>query len=284
MIINSEDIKKKAIDLGFHKVGIAKASQTKKEEEQLNQWLNNNKHATMEWIEKRKSERGNIFNYFSEAKSVISLGMNYYVGKDQSDLDSNFKFSNYAWGDDYHSIIKSKLFELLKFIKEPNPGVKGLVCVDTAPVMEKVWAQRAGLGWQGKHTNLVSRNYGSWLFLGIILTNIYFRNKTKINSNCGTCSKCIEVCPTQAIIKPYSLDARRCISYLTIEHKTHIQKDFRIKIGNRIFGCDDCLAICPWNKFSKKSQELKYSDRIIDNLDLNELAQLDENQFKKLFN
>ena len=284
MIINSEDIKKKAIDLGFHKVGIAKASQTKKEKEQLNQWLSNNKHATMEWIEKRKSERGNIFNYFSEAKSVISLGMNYYVGKDQSDLDSTFKFSNYAWGDDYHSIIKSKLFELLKFIKEPNPGVKGLVCVDTAPVMEKVWAQRAGLGWQGKHTNLISTDYGSWLFLGEIIIDLDLEYDAPFEQDlCGSCTACIDACPTKALGE-YELDANKCISYLTIEHRGDFLDGYD-DLDGWIYGCDICQEVCPWNiSFAEISKEKYFRPRaeILNKTDQNWID-IDKLDFSKTF-
>ena len=261
MIINSEDIKKKAIGLGFHKVGIAKASKTKKEEDQLNKWLSDKKHATMEWIEKRKSERGNIFNYYSEAKSVISLGMNYYVGKDQSDLDSSFKFSNYAWGDDYHSIIKSKLFELLKFIKESNPSVQGLACVDTAPVMEKVWAQRAGLGWQGKHTNLISKDYGSWLFLGEIIIDLDLEYDAPFEQDlCGSCTACIDACPTKALDE-YELDANKCISYLTIEHRGDFLDGYDVLDG-WIYGCDICQEVCPWNiSFAEISKEECFQPR-----------------------
>ena len=218
-MITSDLIKEKAIELGFHKVGIAKATKTKQEQERLNQWLDQKKHADMEWIENRKSERGNIFNYFSEAKTVISLGMNYYVGKGQSDLTSDFKFSNYAWGDDYHLVIKSKLFSLLEFIKNKKSNVKGLVCVDTAPIMEKVWAQRAGLGWQGKHTNLISTDFGSWLFLGEIIIDFELEHDDPFTKDlCGSCTACIDACPTHALGE-YELDSGKCISYLTIEHR-----------------------------------------------------------------
>ena len=284
MIINSEDIKKKAIGLGFHKVGIAKASQTKKEEEQLNQWLNDKKHATMEWIEKRKSERGNILNYFSEAKSVISLGMNYYVGKDQSDLDSTFKFSNYAWGDDYHSIIKSKLYELLKFIKESNPSVKGLVCVDTAPVMEKVWAQRAGLGWQGKHTNLISTDYGSWLFLGEIIIDLDLEYDAPFEQDlCGSCTACIDACPTKALGE-YDLDANKCISYLTIEHRGDFLDGYD-DLDGWIYGCDICQEVCPWNiSFAEISNKECFQPRaeILNKTDQNWID-IDQLDFSKTF-
>ena len=260
-MITSDLIKEKAIELGFHKVGIAKAAKTKQEKERLDQWLDQKKHADMEWIENRKSERGNIFNYFSEAKTVISLGMNYYVGKDQSDLTSDFKFSNYAWGDDYHLVIKSKLFSLLEFIKNKKPNVKGLVCVDTAPIMEKVWAQRAGLGWQGKHTNLISTDYGSWLFLGEIILDIDLEIDEPFSKDlCGTCTACIDACPTQALDE-YVLDSSKCISYLTIEHRGDFLED-KNNLNDWIYGCDICQEVCPWNiSFSQISDDSYFEPR-----------------------
>ena len=261
MVISSEKIKKKAFELGFHKVGIAKATHTKKEEMQLNQWLDDNKHAGMGWIEKRKSERGNIFSYFTEAKTVISVGMNYYVGKDQSNLESNFKFSNYAWGDDYHSVVKSKLYLLLEFIKKSDPEAKGLVCVDTAPVMEKVWAQRAGIGWQGKHTNLITTDYGSWLFLGEIIIDLDLEyDEPFIKDLCGSCTACIDACPTKAL-NEYELDAGKCISYLTIEHRGEFL-DGNDNLDGWIYGCDICQEVCPWNiSFSEINKEVYFEPR-----------------------
>ena len=261
MVISSEKIKRKAFELGFNKVGIAKATHTKKEEMQLNQWLDDNKHAGMEWIEKRKSERGNIFSYFTEAKTVISVGMNYYVGKDQSNLESNFKFSNYAWGDDYHSVLKSKLYLLLEFIKKSDPEAKGLVCVDTAPVMEKVWAQRAGIGWQGKHTNLITTDYGSWLFLGEIIIDLDLEyDEPFIKDLCGSCTACIDACPTKAL-NEYELDAGKCISYLTIEHRGEFL-DGNDNLDGWIYGCDICQEVCPWNiSFSEINKEEYFEPR-----------------------
>ena len=261
MVISSEKIKRKAFELGFNKVGIAKATHTKKEEMQLNQWLDDNKHAGMEWIEKRKSERGNIFSYFTEAKTVISVGMNYYVGKDQSNLESNFKFSNYAWGDDYHSVLKSKLYLLLEFIKKSDPDAKGLVCVDTAPVMEKVWAQRAGIGWQGKHTNLITTDYGSWLFLGEIIIDLDLEyDEPFIKDLCGSCTACIDACPTKAL-NEYELDAGKCISYLTIEHRGEFL-DGNDNLDGWIYGCDICQEVCPWNiSFSEINKEEYFEPR-----------------------
>ena len=283
-MITSDIIKEKAIELGFHKVGIAKAAQTKDEQERLYQWLDQKKHAEMEWLEKRKSERGNILNYFSEAKTVISLGMNYYVGKNQSDLKSDFKFSNYAWGDDYHLVIKSKLFSLLEFIKNSNPSIKGLVCVDTAPIMEKVWAQRAGLGWQGKHTNLISTDFGSWLFLGEIIIDFELEPDDPFTKDlCGSCTACIDACPTHALGE-YELDSGKCISYLTIEHRGDFSKGYD-NLDGWIYGCDICQEVCPWNiSFSKISEEKYFEPRtdIINNTDQNWL-EINQEKFSTLF-
>ena len=283
-MITSDIIKEKAIELGFHKVGIAKAAKTKQEQERLNQWLDQKKHADMEWIENRKSERGNIFNYFSEAKTVISLGMNYYVGKDQSDLTSDFKFSNYAWGDDYHLVIKSKLFSLLEFIKNKKPNVKGLVCVDTAPIMEKVWAQRAGLGWQGKHTNLISTDFGSWLFLGEIIIDFELEPDDPFTKDlCGSCTACIDACPTHALGE-YELDSGKCISYLTIEHRGDFIEGHD-DLDGWIYGCDICQEVCPWNiSFSKISEEKYFEPRtdIINNTNQKWLD-IDQEKFSTTF-
>ena len=283
-MITSDLIKEKAIELGFHKVGIAKATKTKQEQERLDEWLDQKKHADMEWIENRKSERGNIFNYFSEAKTVISLGMNYYVGKDQSDLTSDFKFSNYAWGDDYHLVIKSKLFSLLEFIKNKKPNVKGLVCVDTAPIMEKVWAQRAGLGWQGKHTNLISTDFGSWLFLGEIIIDFELEPDDPFTKDlCGSCTACIDACPTHALGE-YELDSGKCISYLTIEHRGDFIEGHD-DLDGWIYGCDICQEVCPWNiSFSKISEEKYFEPRtdIINNTNQKWL-EIDQEKFSTTF-
>ena len=283
-MITPDIIKEKAFELGFHKVGIAKAAQTKQEQERLYQWLDQKKHAEMGWVEKRKSERGNIFNYFSEAKTVISLGMNYYVGKNQADLNSDFKFSNYAWGDDYHLVIKSKLFALLEFIKNSMPNSKGLVCVDTAPIMEKVWAQRAGLGWQGKHTNLISTDFGSWLFLGEIIIDFELEPDPSFTQDlCGSCTACIDACPTHALGE-YELDSGKCISYLTIEHRGDFLEGHD-DLDGWIYGCDICQEVCPWNiSFSKVSEEKYFKPRtdIVNNTDQKWLD-IDQEKFSTTF-
>ena len=212
---------------------------------------------TMNWMEKRKDERGNIFNYFTEVKSVISVGLNYYSGHDQNDLKSNYKFSNYAWGDDYHHIIKSKLYELMKHIKDEYPDVKAIACIDTSPIMEKLWAQKSGIGWQGKHTNLITRDYGSWLFLGEILVDIELEYDNEfIEDLCGSCTACIDSCPTHALDE-YQIYAEKCISYFTIEHKGEFPSN--TELDNWIYGCDICQEVCPWNqKFSQITNEKKF--------------------------
>ena len=276
-------IKHKASEIGFEKVGITKAVSTNDEKIRLEEWLKNNHQGSMSWMEKRKDERGNIFNYFKDVKSVISVGMNYYSGHDQNKLESNNKFSNYAWGNDYHDIIKSKLYELLRSIKLKYPDIKGIACVDTSPLMEKVWAQRAGLGWQGKHTNLITRDYGSWIFLGEILIDIELDYDEIFNDDlCGSCTACIDSCPTQALGE-YEIYAEKCISYLTIEHRGEFKSN--TKLYNWIYGCDICQEVCPWNqKFSQNTNEKNfYPKKEILSWSDNDWDKLDESDFRKLF-
>ena len=277
-------IKEKAYSIGFQKVGIAIAKPTLKETNQLNEWIKRDGHASMDWLKKRKDERGDIHTYFPEAKSVISVGLNYYVGKDQKNINSDYKFSNYAWGEDYHDLIKQKLFTLLRWIKNHQKTVKGLVCVDTAPVMEKVWAQRAGLGWIGKHTNLITPDHGSWLFLGEIILDVDLKADPFFSEDlCGTCTACLDSCPTNALTE-YRIEAEKCISYKTIEHRG----DFLEKEENLhgwIYGCDICQDVCPWNKKFSKETELKEflpKDEII-NWSNKDWEGLTDESFKRIF-
>ena len=284
MKISSKSIKKKAEELGFQKVGIARAEKTPKEKSDLDSWLMQGNHATMDWITKRKDERGNIHTYFPEARSVIAVGMNYYTGNEQDDLRSDYKFSNYAWGDDYHVVMKKRLFQLLNWISENNSKVKGLVCVDTSPVMDKVWAQRAGVGWLGKHTNLISRDHGSWLFLGELILDLKLEYDRPFEEDlCGTCMACIESCPTQALGE-YKIDARKCISYLTIEHRGDFPDD-KSDLHGWIYGCDVCQEVCPWNeKFSIKTDLDEFKPREeIANFKRDDWDNLSEEDFKKIF-
>ena len=277
-------IKSKAKEIGFEKVGIAKAVTTKTEQSRLNTWIKEGSHASMKWLENRKNERGDIHSYFPEAKSVISVGLNYYIGKNQTDLKSDYKFSNYSWGEDYHQILKKKLFNLLAWIKKSEPKIKGLVCVDTAPVMEKVWAQRAGLGWIGKHTNLISTDYGSWLFLGELILDIDLKTDLMFNEDlCGSCTACLDACPTKALTE-YKIESEKCISYKTIEYRGDFSKKNE-NLHGWIYGCDICQDVCPWNnKFSKKSnlEEFLPKQEIVD-WSTNDWNNLNEENFRKIF-
>ena len=276
-------IKEKAKDIGFEKIGITQAVSTDEERIQLEDWLKNKHHGTMNWMEKRKDERGSIFNYFTEVKSVISVGLNYFSGHDQNDLKSNYKFSNYAWGDDYHHIIKSKLYELMKHIKDEYPDIKAIACVDTSPIMEKLWAQKSGIGWQGKHTNLITRDYGSWLFLGEILVDIELEYDNEfIEDLCGSCTACIDSCPTHALDE-YQIYAEKCISYFTIEHKGEFPSN--TELDNWIYGCDICQEVCPWNqKFSQITNEKKFypKEDILSWTDIDWVS-ISTDEFRKIF-
>ena len=280
----SQRIKMKADELGFQKVGITKVEFSSENKLNLDQWISKGFHASMQWIENRKEERANIFNYFPDAVSLISVGMNYFSGDTQDDLKSKFKFSNYAWGEDYHSLIKDRLQILLKWIKNTSEEIEGVACVDTSPIMEKSWAQKAGLGWQGKHTNLISRDYGSWLFLGEIILNIPLDyDKPFIEDLCGSCTACIDACPTNAITS-YQLDSNKCISYRTIEHRGEFDENEN-NLDGWIYGCDICQEVCPWNeKFSKISPEKSFFPKT-EILDWSEKKwmDLDDATFKKLF-
>ena len=280
----SQRIKMKADELGFQKVGITKVEFSSENKLNLDKWISKGFHASMQWIENRKEERANIFNYFPDAVSLISVGMNYFSGNTQDDLKSKFKFSNYAWGEDYHSLIKDRLQILLKWIKNTSEEIEGVACVDTSPIMEKSWAQKAGLGWQGKHTNLISRDYGSWLFLGEIILNIPLDyDKPFIEDLCGSCTACIDACPTNAITS-YQLDSNKCISYRTIEHRGEFNENEN-NLDDWIYGCDICQEVCPWNeKFSKISPEKSFFPKT-EILDWSEKKwmDLDDATYKKLF-
>jgi epoxyqueuosine reductase len=252
----------------------------------LETWLEQDHHGTMKWMEKRRDQRASPLALWEQTRSIVMLGMNY--GPDHNPLDSlryhdKGLVSVYAQGRDYHDIIKGKLKELAGFL-HAQTGAQMKVFVDTAPVMEKPLAQAAGLGWQGKHTVLISRELGNWLFLGALFTDADIPVDEPETDHCGSCTKCLDICPTQAFPSPYVLDARRCISYLTIEHQGPIPLELRPLMGNHIFGCDDCLAVCPWNKFARKGKEAKLSARPdIALRPLEELAKLDDASFRLLF-
>ena len=249
-----EAIRGKAGELGFAACGFARADGADKAGLDLERWLIEGHHGTMGWMEERAHHRVSPLALWPEARSAIALGMSYAPSLDPLALGERGelgRISVYAQGGDYHKTVKKALKALARWLIE-EAGGELKVFVDTAPVMEKPLAQAAGIGWQGKHTNLVSREHGSWLFLGIILTSLELEPDAPADHgrHCGTCTRCLDACPTEAFIGPHRIDARRCISYLTIEHEGPIPDELRGKMGNRIYGCDDCLAVCPWNRFA----------------------------------
>jgi len=281
----SRDIKNKALEIGFSKIGITEAVFYKQDQDNLEKWLSNGFNGSMHWIERRKAERANIHKYYPNARSIISVALNYFTGH-ANDYFSKHKISNYAWGDDYHTVIKSKLNELLNYIKNNNSEIEGICCVDTSPVSEKVWAQRAGIGWIGKHTNLITREYGSWVFLGeLILDCDLVYDQPFTDDLCGSCTACLEACPTDAIISEYKLDATKCISYQTIENRDSIPLEFSNKMDNWIYGCDICQEVCPWSsKFSVISNQDAFKPRnfLIKN-ESDYLYNLTDEEYVKLF-
>ena len=246
-------LKAEALRLGFAACAIAPADAAPRSAERLRQWLDAGHHGDMLWMAERAGQRGSPQALWPEVRSVIMLGMSYAPGRDPlalADVRDRGRISVYAQGRDYHDVVKKGLKALARWLVEQQPGALK-VFVDTAPVMEKPLAEAAGLGWQGKHSNLVSRTHGSWLFLGAIYSEIALAPDMPEKDHCGSCTACQAACPTDASPAPYVVDARRCISYLTIEHKGPIPEALRAGIGNRIYGCDDCLAVCPWNKFAE---------------------------------
>jgi len=246
-------LKAKAAELGFVACGVARADATPRAGERLHQWLAQGMHGDMLWMAERAGQRESPAALWPAVRSVIALGMSYAPAADPlalADAGEIGRISVYAQGGDYHDVVKRALKALARWLVAEAPGADVKVFVDTAPVMEKPLAEAAGLGWQGKHTNIVSREAGSWLFLGAIYTTLDLDADTGGRDTCGSCDACQRACPTDAFPAPYRLDARRCISYLTIEHAGPIPHEFRAGIGNRIYGCDDCLAVCPWNKFA----------------------------------
>ena len=254
--------------------------------EDLREYIDKKYHGTMSWMQETETRRNHPNNLWPDARSAIVMGLNYgpYVDPLISLKDrEKATISVYARNQDYHKIIKGRLKEIGGLIaRDTGKDIK--VFVDTAPLMEKPLAAAAGLGWQGKHTNLVNREYGSWLFIGVILSAAEIEASDAEINHCGTCKKCINICPTDAFPEPYKIDARKCISYLTIEHKGPVEENLRSKMGNRIYGCDDCLAICPWNKFAQTAAEIKVKAKEdLNNPDLSELATLSDLEFRQYF-
>ena len=282
----SDRLRARATQEGFSGIRITSADASLAQAERLRNFIGQNYHGDMAWLATTAERRAAPKSLWPEAQSAIVFAMNYGQGIDPIERlkrKSQGVISVYALNRDYHDVVKGKLKKIATwFASVAKAEVK--VFVDTAPLMEKPLAHAAGLGWQGKHTNLLSRELGSWFFIGTILTDKALPADEPEVDHCGTCHACLDICPTRAFPAPYQLDARRCISYLTIEHKGHIAREFRKPMGNRIYGCDDCLAVCPWNKFASEASEAKLrarEDLVSPGLD--ELAALDDAAFRKLF-
>ena len=280
------EIKSIARELGFDACRVARVDEAWAASKHLEEFVSAGRHGEMAWMKDTLDRRKHPQAMWADARSAVIVGMNYgpktnpMLGLGEKDCAL---ISCYAQGKDYHDLIKKRLKQLArKFVEASGADVK--VFVDTAPLMEKPLAEKSGLGWQGKHTNLVSQDHGSWLFLGVMLTSAELVADPVGEDHCGSCTACLDICPTNAFPAPYKLDARRCISYLTIEHKGPIPNEFRAAMGNRIYGCDDCLAVCPWNKFAHVASEAAFYARAELKLPrLSDLAQLDDQDFRAVF-
>jgi epoxyqueuosine reductase len=279
-------IRARSSEEGFDVVRFARAEAAPEAVTRLQAFLDAGLHGSMDWLAREPERRGDPRTLWPDAKSIVLLGANYGPSRDPLEIQAlkdRGAISVYAQGDDYHDVMKKKLRRIASEMATTfSCDVK--LFVDTAPVMEKPLAQRGGIGWQGKHTNLVSREFGSWLFLGSIFTTLELPADEAESDHCGQCRRCLDACPTNAFPGPYRIDATRCISYLSIEHKGHIPLEFREPMGNRIYGCDDCLAVCPWNKFAQVSREAKFHARdALRAPSLAALARLDDAAFRALF-
>lgn len=277
-------IKQEALRLGLSACGISSATHLEQEEEYVEQWLREGKHGEMSWMERNKDKRYDPSKLVPGAKSVITVLDNYKTDR-KPDTGENYKISSYAYGKDYHIVLKDKLHRLLAFIEEKTGKRKARVFVDSAPVLDRAWAHRSGLGFIGKNTMLINRTGGSYFFIGHIILDLELSDEKNIAEKnfCGSCTLCIKACPTQAL-EPFKLDARKCISYLTIEHKSEIPEKFKGKMDNWIFGCDICQDVCPWNRDAEPHKESLYlSTESLLNMQKSDWQNLDDIRFRELF-
>lgn len=283
-MITGELIKSRANKLGFQLVGFAKAEILEKEIKDLKKWIGNGFNAGMKYMERNIDKRQDVTQILPEAKSVISLGINYYYRHKYKDELNSGKISRYAWGKDYHLIVWEKIDELVSQLKKIDSSFKAIGYVDTGPVMDKSWAVKSGLGWLGKNTNVINKNFGSWFFIATIISNIELTDSKQEKDFCGKCTACIDACPTKALLpEGYILDSNKCISYLTIENKNEIAEEFKGKFNNWIFGCDICQDVCPWNKkFSVQTKEHNFRP-INSELELDKIFTMKEEEFRDKF-
>ncbi|MBK7391729.1 MAG: tRNA epoxyqueuosine(34) reductase QueG [Chloracidobacterium sp.] len=282
----AETIKLKASEIGFSKVGIVAPEPLWTEGARLSDWLGRGFHGEMAWMEREPEKRSDPRLLFPEARSIVVVALNYFTPHQHEPNSSFGKVSRYAWGDDYHDVVREKLTELLFWIESQDPSAEGKICVDTAPMMDKAWAVRAGLGWLGKHSNVITKEIGSWFFIGSLLLNIELDYDTEtVEDHCGTCTACLDACPTNAIVEPYVVDSRKCISYATIELRDEtFPHDITENLDGWIYGCDICQDVCPWNRFEQPTDEKRFEPRNGEkSLDLDSLAEMDHGEYVTRF-
>lgn len=274
-------IKQKARDLGFDMVAVARAGALEPEGERLREWLGRGYHGTMAWMARTADRRADPRLHLPSVRSVVCVAANYYTPHRHTGEPGTGKVSRYAWGDDYHDVVGDRLRELLAWLRERVPDLEAKIAVDSSPVMDKAWAARAGIGWIGKHSNLITREQGSWVFLGELLVSVELDYDEPIADHCGTCTACIEACPTEAIVEPYVVDSNRCISYLTIELR---DETLPLPTAGWVYGCDVCQDVCPWNRFEQPTTEARFEPRAgLVEPRLDELAGLSQEAFSERF-
>ena len=275
-------LKAKARELGFMECGVSQAGFLEEEAPRLEQWLKEGKHGTMQWMENHFDKRLDPRKLVDGAQSVISVLFNYYPEKEQ-EIEAP-KISKYAYGEDYHFVMKRKLKSLLQFLQEQVGDINGRAFVDSAPVMDRVWAEKSGLGWRGKHTLNLTKNHGSFYFIGELIVDVPLAYDAPATDHCGTCTRCIDACPTDAITEPHVLDSNRCISYLTIEYKNELPREFQDKMEGWAFGCDICQDVCPWNRFATPHQEPAFGPHPkLLNMEREEWEEITEEVFREIF-
>ncbi len=282
----AEDIKLKAAEIGFDKTGIVAAVALDDEQRHLREWLDRGYQGNMAWLEREPEKRLDPVVLFPGARSVIVCALNYYTGHDHANDAAKGKISRYAWGDDYHDVLREKLTALLDWIRKKDPHANGKVVADTAPFMDKAWAVRAGLGWLGKHSNVITRELGSWIFIGSIILDIDLDyDREVVEDHCGTCTACLDACPTNAIVEPYVVDSRRCISYATIELRDErLPDEIAAELNGWIYGCDICQDVCPWNRFEKATNEARFEPRLGEtSLELEHVANMEHEEYVERF-
>lgn len=283
---NTQHIKQFALSCGFSLVGIAEAVPMERETENFSEWLRQGFHAGMGYMERNQEKRYDVCNILPGTRSVIVVAQNYYTSHQHCLGENKGKISRYGWGDDYHDVIPEKLERIAAEIKRLQPKAETKVYTDTGAILEKQWAVRAGIGWQGKHSNIISREIGSWFFIGVILTTAEFCYDSPMQDFCGSCTACLQSCPTQAIVQPYLVDARKCIPYWTIETKPDVDfpREMADNLDGWLFGCDTCQDVCPWNRFQKPTNEDRFQPRFGETtLNLNVVQQMTQEEFSTRF-